>query len=261
MLYWHALGENRVSFDGGFDADVGLACAQVEACTLPLVVHDFRRAAVLASATLLMIGRRPALLTAAHVFDAGVRFGNLLAPLAEGHAFVSLAGARLARCDSADIAVIDFSGVAGAQLLVRGRQPVTVPGASRSPPSRRRRRVLAATRRVLVSGYPAALARFERGWLAARRLTVFTQVQTAATSSVRRVDRLFDYGRIASRADGTAVHTPELEGMSGAGIWAFDARGRSDGGYLRLAAVQSAYMHGRYLRGHDIDAARRLLHE
>ena len=208
-----------------------------------------------------MVGRRPVLLTAAHVFDGGVRFGNLLAPLAEGHALVSLSGARLARCDSADIAVIDLSGVAGAQLILRGRQPVTVPDASGRPQLRRRRRARAATRRVLVSGYPAALAQFERGWLAARRLTVFTQAQTAATSSARRVDRLFDYGRIASRADGTAVHTPELEGMSGAGIWALESRGRIDGCYLRLAAVQSAYMHGRYLRGHDIDAASRLLHE
>ena len=261
MLYWHALGENRVSFDGRFDSGVGLACARVEACTMPLVVHDFRSAAVLASATVLMIGRRPVLLTAAHVFDGGVRFGNLLAPLAEGHAFVSLSGARLTRSDSADIAVIDLSGVAGAHLILRGRQPVTVPDASVRPQLRRRRRARAATRRVLVSGYPAALAQFERGWLAARRLTVFTQVLAGTVPSARRIDRLFDYGRIASRADGSAVRTPELEGMSGAGIWTLESSGRIDGGYLRLAAVQWAYMHGRYLRGHDIAAAIRLLHE
>ena len=68
-------------------------------------------------------------------------------------------------------------------------------------------------------------------------------------------DRLFSYGRVASRADGVAVHTPELEGMSGAGIWILESCRAGLGARLRLDAVQSAYVHGRYMRGHDVGAA------
>ena len=46
--------------------------------------------------------------------------------------------------------------------------------------------------------------------------------------------------------------------MSGAGIWALTpgADGRH---HARLAAVQSAFLHSRYLRGHDAVAALALL--
>ncbi|HEX4328630.1 MAG TPA: hypothetical protein VH105_17570, partial [Burkholderiales bacterium] len=64
----------------------------------------------------------------------------------------------------------------------------------------------------------------------------------------------------ALAGSGQWIHTPALEGMSGAGIWALSP-GRDGRHHARLAAVQSAFMHGRYLRGYDAGAALPLLLE
>ena len=265
MLQWDRLGETRVAFDAAHDFPLGHASAVIDACTVPLVLHNYQRAAVLGTATLLMAGGRPLLLTAAHVFDGGVRLGNLLAPLASGHGFFALGRARLKRSRSVDIAVIDIGQLEGVGHLLQGRQALDASSwqskgeSSPQPPSRRARRAIERRRRVLVSGYPAALARFERGWLAARRFTVLTRRHDELAALRCPADRLFGYGRIASRSDGVAIHTPELEGMSGAGIWVLEPRRVGQDAHLRLDAVQSAYVHGRYLRGHDVGAALELL--
>ena len=230
------------------------ACAALGTCTLPLVVHDFHRAGVLGTATLMRARGRPILLTAGHLFDGGARLGNMLVPLAAGHGFVSLAGARVRRCTDADVATIALDAVAGAAMLLQGRRPAVVP---HGPGHRRRRRRHAREAgSVVVSGYPAALSRFERGWLGARRFTMVTCPVDASLAAVARGDRLFDYGRIACRADGVPIHTPELQGMSGAGIWSLEGAAR-----LRLLAVQSSFMHGRFVRGHDVRAIDAFLQE
>ena len=52
------------------------------------------------------------------------------------------------------------------------------------------------------------------------------------------------------RGDGRMIHTPALEGMSGAAIWKI---GTTRGGAsIELAGVQSAFLHSRYLRGDAI---------
>jgi hypothetical protein len=257
MLRWDPLEEVRVSCAAGTATPLSQACAHIDACTLPLVVHDYQRAAVLGTATLMLAGGRPLLLTAAHLFDAGVRFGNLMAPLAAGHGFVPLMGAGLAVRRDVDIAVLDLRAVPGVDALLKGRSPPNAPlFAGHRRRARRGRGTAEATRRVLVSGYPAALTRFERGWLAARRFTLLTRRRDDAAPLRGREDRLFDYGHVASRGDGVDVHTPCLEGMSGAGIWVLE---REDAGArLRLDAVQSAYLHGGYLRGYDVGAAMEL---
>ncbi|MBL8382024.1 MAG: hypothetical protein JNM90_03045 [Burkholderiales bacterium] len=248
MLRWDALDEVRVCLDG--DLPEAAAVAAAAACTLPLVVHDYQRAAVLGTATLLAAGRRALLLTAAHVIDGGVRLGNLLVPAATGHDLIPLAGARVARSGRADIALLDIGAVPGAAQILRGRRPALMP-----PHALRRRRRHAPPRSgALVSGYPAALARFERGWLAARRLTLFTRRHAEEGDAG---EHLYVYGRVANRADGTPIHTPELPGMSGAGIWAIHRRSAAT--MLRLVAVQSSYLHGRYLRGHDVAAVQELM--
>jgi hypothetical protein len=112
---------------------------------------------------------------------------------------------------------------------------------------------------VLVTGYPAALSRFEHGWLGARRFTMVTCPADAPQVAVQSRDRFFDYGRIACRADGTPIHTPELQGMSGAGIWTLDSVAGGGEARLLLEAVQSSFMHGRFVRGHDISAVDALL--
>ncbi len=252
MLRWDALGETRVAVAGGNEIALAAASAFLDTCTVPLVVHDYARAAVLGTATLVTVEGRPLLVTAAHLFDDGVRFGNLLAPLVGIHEFRSLAGARLLRSRAADVALIDLSRVAALGELLKGRCAAPVQRATRRLRTSHRRESHA-----LLSGYPASLSRFCGGWLAARRLTVVTEPRVAGTASGPGL--LFQYARTAPRGDGTWVHTPELEGMSGAGIWASAPHGEGRALVLRLAAVQSTYMHGRYLRGHDIGAALELL--
>jgi hypothetical protein len=257
MMRWDALGETRVSFGGAIGHGLEDASAALDACTLALVVHDFHRAAVLGTATLLRTRDRLVLLTAAHLFDGGARLGNILAPLASGHGFVSLAGARVNRCESADIATIELGEVAGADKLLHGRVPAAVPhSASRR---RRRRHAVHDGVRVLVSGYPAALSRFDQGWLGARRFTMVTCPLDPPYGALHRSDRLFDYGRIACRADGVPIHTPELQGMSGAGIWNLERSAGAGGARLRLEAVQSSYVHGRFVRGHHVGVVDSLL--
>ena len=256
MLRWDALGETRVSFGATAGDDLASACAALHACTVPLVVHDYQRAAVLGTATLLLAAGRPLLLTAAHVLAGGARLGNILVPAASGHGLVSLAGARVLCSEHADIAVIDMCGVDGVGRILLGRVPAPVPRASAR---RRRKRPSRRDAPVLLSGYPAALSRFERGWLGGRRFTIATRRHLEAHSTPHRGERLFDYGRVARRADGVAIRTPELQGMSGAGIWVLDATDEGAHGCLRLDAVQCSYMHGRFVRGHDIDAVLALL--
>lgn len=252
MMRWDALGETRVAVAGGSANTLGDASAFLDACTVPLVVHDYSRAAVLGTATLVTVEGRLLLVTAAHLFDSGVRFGNLLAPLVGSHEFRSLAGARLLRSCAADVALIDLSRVAALGELLKGRCAAPVLRATRRlRPSHRRES------RAMLSGYPASLSRFCGGWLAARRLTVVTEPRAGGTASGPGL--LFHYARTAPRDDGTWMHTPELEGMSGAGIWASTPHGAGRALVLRLAAVQSTYVHGRYLRGHDIGAALELL--
>ena len=258
MLQWDPLGETSVRFAAGSDASLVRASAAIGACTLPLVVRDFRRAAVLGTATLLIAGRRPVLLTAAHVFDSGVRLGNLMVPLPGARGFASLEAACLMRSRSVDIAVIDISRMAGVTELLCGMCAAPLPRA-RQDRGHRTRTPRHGRAQVMVSGYPAALSRFERGWLAARRFTLLTDRHHETAAIHCPADRLFGYGRVARRPDGLAIHTPALEGMSGAGIWVLE--GEADDGKvrLRLDAVQSAYVHGRYLRGHDIGAAAEML--
>ena len=60
MLRWDALGETRVSFGATSGDDLASACAALHACTVPLVVHDYQRAAVLGTATLHLAAGRTA---------------------------------------------------------------------------------------------------------------------------------------------------------------------------------------------------------
>ncbi|MFN0160843.1 MAG: hypothetical protein ACKVQQ_06405 [Burkholderiales bacterium] len=252
MLKYEAQGETRVAIAASQGTLLVQAAAILATCTLPIIVHDHARAGILGSATLLQGDDGPVLLTAAHLFDSGVRLGNLLLPTLLNHSMVPLCGARLTRCAGADIALLHLKNGAESRALVAGRS--MIPALRRR--AGRRARLHLGRGTALVSGFPSAMTRFERGWLAARRFTVLTHATVAGPGACRE-DHWLEFGRTAWRDDGTAVHTPEMEGMSGAGIWIVEQGASAL--CLRLCAVQSAYMHGRYLRGHDIGAGAELL--
>jgi hypothetical protein len=226
--------------------------ALMEACAIPVIVHDYHRAGILGNATLISHHGRPWLLTAAHLLDHAPRCGNWLVPSREDGALLPLEGARVRRSPRLDLALIDLRKVECLPRLLHGRHPLPI--AAAAVPHQPGREAVYA-----VSGYPAAWSQFERGWLAARRLTVLTCRAQHARQRARH-DRVYDYGHVALAGSGQWIHTPALEGMSGAGIWALSP-GTEGRHHARLAAVQSAFLHGRYLRGIEARAALALLLE
>jgi hypothetical protein len=226
--------------------------ALMDACAIPVIVHDYHRAAILGNATLITHRGRPWLLTAAHLLDYAPRCGNWLVPAREDGALLPLEGARVRRAAHLDVALIELRHLDALPRILHGRRPLPIDAAA--VPHRPGHEAVYA-----VSGFPAAWSQFERGWLAARRLTVLTCRSRQARQRARH-DRVYDYGHVALAGSGQWIHTPALEGMSGAGIWALstDREGRQ---HARLAAVQSAFLHSRYLRGHDARAALPLLLE
>jgi hypothetical protein len=252
MFRWDNVGSTSIRLgERAHTASPEMALhALMDACAVPIVVHDWHRAAILGNATLISHRGRPWLLTAAHLLDHAPHCGNWLAPAREDGALLSLEGARVRRAPKLDLALIDLRDVKTLPRLLRGRQALPLDEAA-VPHAGPGDAIYA------VSGFPAAWSQFEHGWLAAKRLTVLTRRARQARQRARH-DRVYDYSHLAQRSDGAWIRTPALEGMSGAGIWALRTGG--DGAqHARLAAVQSAFMHGRYLRGHDARGALPLL--
>ena len=270
MFLWDNLGETCIRFEGADAAGAGLA-AWLDACTVPIAVHDHARTGILGTATLLRIGQRHLLLTAAHLFDGAVSSGNWLVPERVTGQMLSLEGAQVQLVKGSDIALIDLTRAPARLRLLRARAAIPALLALRARFSAHRYKLHGSSPRGTTShgiaphgttphrityclaGYPAAWSRFERGYLAAKRLTITT---TQATH--QRHDKTGDlrclYGRTAERSDGQVIHTPALEGMSGAAIWEVERFNGSAA--LHLAGVQSAFMHSRYLRGDAADDLR-----
>jgi hypothetical protein len=254
MFRWEAVGESSVTLSGAaLPAPLARSAnALLQRCTVPIVVHNFNRAAVLGCGTLV---RHPAgdrartcIVTAAHIFDApGISTGNLLVASAsqQAHAaLLRLSGARVLRDLEDDVAVIDLSHAQHARAIEQDRTPVQLAQCLQEARDNPR----AAH---VLCGYPGEWSRFERGWLAARRLTVNTRPRRDMPAG------LYEFGTQVQDAHGCWIYTPALEGMSGAGLWRIEPSGRH--ARVLLAGVQSSFVHSRYLRAAPTRALRRLL--
>ena len=251
MFRWDMVGATSIRLtEARAEARAQALHTLMESCAVPIIVHDYCRAAILGNATLIVHRGHHHLLTAAHLLDHAPRCGNWLVPAREDGALLSIEGARVRRAPRLDLALIDLREVRCLPRLLHGRRALPLHEAA-IPHTPGRAAVYA------VSGFPAAWSQFEHGWLAAKRLTVLTRRARAANRRARH-DRVYDYAHVALAGSGHWIHTPALEGMSGAGIWALstDGEGRHS---ARLAAVQSAFLHSRYLRGIDAGAALPLL--
>ncbi len=263
MFLWDALGETHIHL-GGADAAVPAVTALLDACTVPIAIHDHARAGILGTATLLRDGERHILLTAAHLFERASSSGNWLVPCRTTGQLLSLEGAQVRLVPGCDIAFIELARARTQPRVLRGRMAIPAGLAlmradaaqrkGRTAASRAANRTTPPATTYCLAGYPAAWSRFERGYLAAKRLTITTSSCSPGGGEPRCV-----YGHIAERSDGQVIQTPALEGMSGAAIWeigrgAEPGRGAELGrgaghSLLRLAGVQSAFVHSRYLRG------------
>jgi hypothetical protein len=90
-----------------------------------------------------------------------------------------------------------------------------------------------------VAGYPFAQTARHQGCVYAKPVVVFTIALEADC---------YAYGRTAQRLDGLEIHTPDLDGVSGAMLWAVDSLEPDPRASLRPVALQVAFKHGRHLR-------------
>jgi hypothetical protein len=248
VLRWEDAGHTGIVVEGCVPGDAADRPAQVpefvRQCALPIVVFSGAHAAVRGTATLVRSGEGVFLLTAAHLFDDGVRLDDLALPLPSGRDWVALGSARLIRDADADIALVV---PARAQQAVLAGAWHAVPLAAVADAGH----ALADQAVHYVAGYPAQMTRRSQEWLAAKRLVVTTArcpAPDGAAPGARGRDLFLEYRRVAARTDGVSIHTPELDGVSGAAVWSICRLGGRR--HLMIVGVQSAFRHSRYMRAH-----------
>jgi hypothetical protein len=198
----------------------------------------------LATATLVVDGTDRAVLTAAHVFEQA-SVGDLAIPLPRDNGLLMLRSTRVrvVAHPHLDIALLWFADRAVSARLCSNW--LACPLRQWCGRSHGQAPLYA------IAGYPAAHARRADGRVYIKPVVLFT----GALDAVR-----YEYARTARRVDGLEIHTPELDGVSGATVWAVepDETGEIDC-LLRPAAIQVAFQHGRHVRCEPIVGAADLL--
>jgi hypothetical protein len=245
-MAWKAVETIPIRIHGRISAERAHA---VRAALLPRVFPLVRiidgRVEPLATGSLVVAGDTHALLTAAHVFDQAA-VGDLAVPLPNDGdwAFLRSARARVFGHPGRDIALVTLEDRSFVRRLQASWTPV--PAAHLNPDSVADRQ----NRLYVMAGYPASQARRVDGAVYMKPIVVFTDALDD--------DRLA-YARTAERVDGLAIHTPELDGVSGALVWAVHDDEPNVDCLLRAAAVQVAFAHDRYLRTESLQPAQQLL--
>jgi hypothetical protein len=198
----------------------------------------------LATASLVVDGMHRALLTAAHVLEQA-NVGDLAIPLPRDQRVLLLRSARIRVIahPRLDLAMLWFDErTAGERLCANWSAcPLRDWCCGADQPARL----------YAIAGYPAVNARRTDGRVYVKPAVVFTGALDACR---------YAYARTAQRIDGLEIHTPELDGVSGATVWAVDDEGPDDiACVLRPAAVQVAFQHGRHVRGEPIRGAADLM--
>lgn len=244
-MSWQAI--ETIPFRVGADVAPARAHAIREALlrrAVPLSRLVDGRLEPLATASLVIDGPHRAVLTAAHVFDQA-SVGDLVIPLPRERRLMPLRSARVrvVAHPTLDIALVWFADRAASDGLCASWTACPLrqwcaPAAGQAP-------------LYAIAGYPAVNARRADGCIYVKPVVLFTGPLGAGR---------YAYARTAQRIDGLEIHTPELDGLSGATVWAVEADGSDDiACVLRPAAVQVAFRHGHHLRGEPIAGAADLL--
>lgn len=249
-MTWQALTTEPLDVDAGVaPARARAIAAALTRRVLPLLALRDGRAEPLASAALFRIDGRVVLLTCRHLFDAGVAIGDLAVPRAGGGLlWLAPLAARVLVHPQRDLALVDLAPGRLRDELLRcwPAAPLAEEAAAAAP----------RVRLFALAGWPYAQMRRVEQVLHARPLVLLAPVVEAGDDTAAAPSLRLRYARIARRCDGVDVHAPELDGMSGAVLWALHEA--SDGHHdclLRPAAVQSAFKPGAYLRGEPLTAA------
>jgi hypothetical protein len=244
-MTWKAVETIPIRIDGPLSP---ARADDVRAALLPRVFPVARlvdgRAEPLATGSLLADGDSLVLLTAAHVFEQAA-VGDLAVPLPleGGWALLRSARVRVVVHPARDIALVLLADRALVRRLHANWRPLPA-DCLHEPPSER------PCSLYVMAGYPASQSRRIDGAVYMKPVVVFTGALD---------DGRFAYARTAERADGVSIHTPELDGVSGALVWAVHEDEPDVDCLLRAAAVQVAFAHSGYLRAEPLYPARTLL--
>jgi hypothetical protein len=211
----------------------------------PVVRTIDGRVEPLATASLVADGDTHALLTAAHAFDCAT-VGDLAVPLPNDGtwAFLRSTRSRVFVHPERDIALITLEEPAFVRRLRANWRAVPATHLQEAPQADR------ASSLYVLAGYPASQSRRVDGAVYMKPVVVFTGALD---------DERLSYARTAERIDGLAIHTPELDGVSGALVWAVQDDACGVECLLRAASVQVAFTHSRHMRTESLEPARRLL--
>jgi hypothetical protein len=215
--------------------------AALLARALPLARWVQGRAEPLATGSLVAEGPALALLTAAHIFEH-VTAGDIAVPLPREERWARLSSARLRVIvhPERDLALITIDDATLARRLRASWMPVSAAHLGLDAVDERSAQIYA------VVGYPVSQVRRIDGAVHMKPVVLFT--------SALDTERLA-YARTAERVDGLHIHTPSLDGVSGALVWAVHEGEPAVDCLLRAAAVQVAFEHGRYLRTEPLQSA------
>lgn len=248
------------------DIDTGVAPARARAIAAALLRHAVPllacrqgRAEPLASAALFRVGGRVLLVTCRHIFDDGIALGDLGVPLVHGIGVLWLRRAlmRMVAHPQRDLALIDLApGRTRDELL---RHWPAVPLADEALQSAQRPAL------YVLAGWPYAQMRRVDHTVFARPIVFFASPARApehdepdadASRSGLAPSMRVRYARVARRSDGIDVHAPELDGVSGATLWAVIEDGCAGGDcLLQPAGVQCAFKHDAYARAEPLTVA------
>lgn len=244
-MSWQSVETIPIRVDASISAERAEAVrAALLTRALPLARLVHGRAEPLATATLVAEGSTLALLTAAHIFEH-VAAGDLAVPLPREGTWACLRSARLRAIvhPERDLALISVGDAALARRLRASWMPVSLSQLDLTASGDREPQTF------VVAGYPVSQARRIDGSVYMKPVVLFTRAIDAEHLA---------YARTAERVDGQRIHTPELDGVSGALVWAMHDDAAEAECLLRAAAVQVAFAHGRYVRTEPLRAAPQL---
>lgn len=219
--------------------------------TLPLQRFlDDGRATHEGTATLLEIGHRAFLVTAAHVFD-GVSLDEFVVPpsLAGGQAVpLSFQLYRPKEEDKYDVAVLELTDADAIMRLRAGWSSLSLDSISR--PS------AAFGGMFAVCGYPESRVRRQAQGVACSLIAAFTERMKEPPTNTKfavepGIDMFFHYDPEATDTAGEPIATPQLHGVSGASVWEYHHA--IEGAWeaskaLKVVGVQASFREGEWFR-------------
>ena len=205
-VIWRNLDSTPLDIDTGVDPALAQAVADALAThTVPLVARRDGRVEPLASGVFYRAGQRLCLVTCRHVFDDGATLGDLgvALPRLGRVRWLRETRARLLAHPEHDLAVILIGAGEFERELRRAWPALPLEDFDE-----------ARVHALVLAGYAYAQIRRVDDVLHARPVVVFARwLQSGA-------DVRASYARTARRADGLPVPSPELDGASGATLWA-----------------------------------------